>query len=147
MEMMLGLMRSPGAVLVAEGMGAGPAAAVVAAEVDAQVREVWTFLHDREAEAPERFQARMHWAAGAGGGMGGQAARPGKRLQRGRMFCRPPYCPARTPTRPAPPTRPPFRLPPPSMPHVPPTPLPGHSDVPRHHGRAAPPVCVCRRPV
>ena len=64
-EMMQGLACAPGAVLAAAASTGGPAATLVAAEVDAQLAEVWLFLHDREAEAPERFQAIQTYRATA----------------------------------------------------------------------------------
>ena len=65
MEMMQGLACAPGAVLAAAAASGGSAATTVAAEVDAQLAEVWLFLHDREAEAPERFQAIQTYRATA----------------------------------------------------------------------------------
>ena len=76
MEMMLALTFAPGAALtVVSGDGApassdpddaasyAAAVASVADECDAQLRQVWLFLHDREAEAPERFQAVQTYRA------------------------------------------------------------------------------------
>jgi hypothetical protein len=64
-EMMQGLACAPGAVLAAAAASGGQAATTVAAEVDSQLAEVWLFLHDREAEAPERFQAIQTYRATA----------------------------------------------------------------------------------
>ena len=75
MEMMLALTFAPGAALTVVASdapsssdpddAASYAAAVtsVADECDAQLRQVWLFLHDREAEAPERFQAIQTYRA------------------------------------------------------------------------------------
>jgi hypothetical protein len=85
MEMMLALSFSP-ATAFAAARGAGDpfyeaAADCVADECDTAMHQVWLFLHDREAEAPERFQV---------GGMDrGARARGAARAARGR----PPFPP------------------------------------------------------
>ena len=73
MEMMLALTFAPAAAFAAARSGAAgdesrgdvvaAAADAVADEVDNQLRQVWLFLHDREAEAPERFQAIQTYRA------------------------------------------------------------------------------------